>query len=344
MSPIGFAVALALAFGVIGGLSTSPSASTRDGAGDPVPLRGVPLRGPTGLRLVVADNPPFVLDVDARRLTPVRGVPKLRRGILWVVGVAGRAAAVVALTGPDADVYGLSGRGARATPLGTARNVWPAEGRAVWVQRSVTRSRCSLRKVGLDGRLLRAPRAFPCASPTDTAGLLGVVVRRTHVFDPRTGRTVYKAPWGVLAVGRRHLLLAGPGRQFTLVDPSSRSKRLLPWPSILAGIDEPAVDPQGRYIALAFADPAWEGGGRQALDVWLLDTRTAELTQVPDMPAFVSLKLTSMVWTDDGRLVLLAESGRDVVATWRPGQPRLLVKELRLRERGGGSDSFAPLD
>jgi hypothetical protein len=62
------------------------------------------------------------------------------------------------------------------------------------------------------------------------------------------------------------------------------------------------------------------------------------------MPAVVSLKQTSMAWTDDGRLVLLAESGRrEVVAVWRPGQARLALKTVRLPERASGSDSFAPL-
>ena len=62
------------------------------------------------------------------------------------------------------------------------------------------------------------------------------------------------------------------------------------------------------------------------------------------MPAFVSLKRTSMAWTDDGRLVLLAESSRrEVVAVWRPGRPRLALEVVRLPERTSGSDSFAPL-
>jgi len=62
----------------------------------PAPLRGVPLRGETGLRLVVADIPPFVLDVGTGRATPVLGIPAVKRGVLWVVGVAGRAAVAVA--------------------------------------------------------------------------------------------------------------------------------------------------------------------------------------------------------------------------------------------------------
>lgn len=59
------------------------------------------------------------------------------------------------------------------------------------------------------------------------------------------------------------------------------------------------------------------------------------------MPAAVSLKFTSMSWTGDGRLVMLAQTAnRDVVAVWRPGQKRLAVRRVRLPERNGGSDSF----
>jgi hypothetical protein len=90
--------------------------------------------------------------------------------------------------------------------------------------------------------------------------------------------------------------------------------------------------------------PFQPGTAEQALDVWLLDTETGRLTQLPGMPAFVSLKRTSMAWTDDGRLVLLAESsGKNIVALWRPGQRRLAVKIVDLPERTSGSDSFAPL-
>nr|MDQ3824151.1 hypothetical protein [Actinomycetota bacterium] len=90
--------------------------------------------------------------------------------------------------------------------------------------------------------------------------------------------------------------------------------------------------------------PSWAGTGKQVLDVWVLDTRTRRLTQIPGMPAVVALKETSMSWTDDGRLVLLARSGaRDVVAVWRPGQRRLAIKAVRLRRSHGGSDSFAVL-
>lgn len=337
---------IALALAAIIGLSARAAPSTLHRSREPVPLRGVPLRGETGLRLLVADNPPFVLDVDTGSVTPLPGVPAMNRGVLWVVGVAGRAAVVVAQSAPDAKLYAVRGRGPLVSYLGTGRDVTPAsDGRAVWITSFVSRSHCALRQVGLDGREIRAPRAFPCRSTSDPpGGSLGLVVRRTLVLDPLTGRTVLKTRWGVLVAAGEHLLLAGPGKRFTLMNAATRAQRRLPWPSILTGIDQPAVDPRGRLVALAFADPAWKGGGKQALDVWLLDTQTGELTQLPGMPAFVSLKRTSMAWTHDGRLVLLGESsGKDIVAVWRPGQRRVAVKTVHLPERTSGSDSVAAL-
>ncbi len=73
----------------------------------------------------------------------------------------------------------------------------------------------------------------------------------------------------------------------------------------------------------------------------MLDTETGFLRQIPDMPAAVSLKRTSMSWTADGRPVLLAEvEDRALIAIWRPGQERLATRSLRLPERTGGSDAF----
>jgi hypothetical protein len=94
-------------------------------------------------------------------------------------------------------------------------------------------------------------------------------------------------------------------------------------------------------VALGFASPI----GRQVWDVWVLNTETATLTELPDMPAFVAVKRANMAWTRDGHLVLLAESvGKDVVAVWRPGQKRLKVKTVRLPgRRNAGSDTFAIL-
>jgi hypothetical protein len=322
-----------------------PASAAADRADEPVPLRGVPLTGKTGLRLLVADDPPFVFDVDSGNVSRVSGLRALDRGVRSVVGIAGRSAVVVAHFAGDGGLYSVRGRGVRATYLGTGRKVAPAaDGRSVWITKVVGRDHCALRHVALAGRELGGNRSFPCASTFESAGALGVVVNRTRVLDPRTGRTVLTTRWGVLAAAGRKLVLAGPGRRFTLLDAATGTEQTFSWPSIVGGLDRPAVDPRGRYVALAFADPAWEGGGTQALDVWVLDVRTGSLAQLPGMPALVSLKATDMNWTDDGRLVLLGESeGRDVVAVWRPGEARLGVRTVRMPKRSGGSDSFAPL-
>jgi hypothetical protein len=306
----------------------------------PAPLRGVPLATGTGLRLVVADIPPFVLDVDASSATPVRGVPAVHRGTLSVLGVAGRAAVVVARSAADARIYAVRGREARVSYLGTGTAVVPAgNGEAVWVKSRTDRSHCALRRVGLDGRVTRAPRGFRCATTIYPGASLGLVVNRTRVLDPVMRRTVRTTRWGILAAAGEKLVLAAPGTQLTLIDAATGTQRRLQSPSPL-GIDGPAVDPGGRLVALAFANAS-----TQLLDVWLLDTATAKLTHVPGLPAVVSLKRTSMAWTVDGRLVLLAESGgKDLVAVWRPGRRRLAVKAVRLPDRSdSGSDSFALL-
>lgn len=337
---------LALSLSASIGLTARAATYDLERARDPVPLAGMPLQAPTGLRLLVADNPPFVLDVDTGKVIPVAGVPALSRGTVWVVGVGGRRAVVVASARwQRADIYAVS-RVGQVSQLGTGANAWPAaDGRAVWIQ-SALQSGCTLRQVGLDGRPIRAPRRFPCATVSDpTGGSLGLVVGRTQVLNPQTGRAVLKNRLGIWAVAGTKLVLAGPGKQFTLLDGKTSATRRLPWPSILGFRDAPAVDPRGRFVALTFSVPAWDDEGNQALDAWLLDTETGKLTQLPGMPAFVSLKRTSMAWTDDGRLVLLGESkGNDVVAVWRPGQRRLGVKTVALPDRSdNGSDTFAIL-
>jgi hypothetical protein len=159
-----------------------------------------------------------------------------------------------------------------------------------------------------------------------------------------TGQTLLTTSYGVLAVAGKSLVLAGPEKAFTLLDSATGTQRTLAWPSILYGLDEPKADYQGRFVALAFGDPAWQSGAHQAMDVWLLDTRTGGLTHLPGMPAFVELKFTSMEWTGDGRLVVLGETARSgFVAVWRPGAAKLQVRRVRLPVRTSGSDSFAPL-
>ena len=134
---------------------------------------------------------------------------------------------------------------------------------------------------------------------------------------------------------------AGPAQPLPLTDLRTAKRWLLPWPSQIGQTDQPAVQPNGHLIAVAFADPAYQGSGTQVTDVWLLDPAARRFQHLPDMPAEVALKFTSMSWTADGRLVWLAETeNHDVVAVWRPGERRIAVRPVRLPIRNSGSDAF----
>lgn len=318
--------------------------------GEPSPLRGVPLGSNTGLRLLVADNPPFVLDVDRGSVTRVSGIPAVERRTLTVVGVGGRGGIVVDVRAPGCAIrkpclYAVRGLGARVVPLGTGRNVAAAaDGRSVWLQSASGDSLCVVRRVGLDGLQLAARRPFPCSWGLDPAGELGLIVRRNgdRVIDPVTGRTVLRS-WGVLGVGRSKAVIRCPGARCSLLDTETGRQSRVRWNNPFGGLREAAADPGGRFLAVSFGIPAWPGGG-QVLDVWTLDMQTGKLTRVPGMPAIVKLKFTSVSWTQDGRLVILGESGtRAFVAVWRPGERLIAVKGVRLPQRTAGSDTFAVL-
>jgi hypothetical protein len=131
------------------------------------------------------------------------------------------------------------------------------------------------------------------------------------------------------------------GEEFGLLDSATGVERPIEWPSTDGALENSSFAVSPPLVALGFASFI----GRQVWDVWVLNTETATLTELPDMPAFVAVKRANMAWTRDGRLVLLAESaGKDVVAVWQPGQERLKVKTVRLPgRRNAGSDTFAIL-
>jgi hypothetical protein len=316
--------------------------------GEPRELKGRPLGNHTGLRLVVGSKPPFTFDVDTGAVSRLAAVGNT----LDVIGVSRGAVVVVAEPGTPVTnkrLWIVRRDASAPSPIGDGRDVAVAAGGAgVWVTRLVSRKHCALLRIGIDGRRTAA-RAIPCAWIIAPAGALGVVVHRTRIIDPRTRRKVLGTRQGVLAVAGRRVLLAGgvsdtPGYRFTLLDTVTGSRHRFAWPSALAELDAPAVDPRGRYIAIAFGDPSWHNTGSQVLDVWVLDTSTAKLTHLPGAPAYVSLKRTSLAWTHDGRLVLLGETnGRSFVGVWRPGDARIALEFVRLPTREGASDAFAPL-
>jgi hypothetical protein len=316
--------------------------------GEPAELHGSHLGDHTGLRLVVADKPPFIFDVDSGAVTRLTTVGNAVR----VIRVTDGSAVLVDDSGAtivNKRLYAVSSGAPTASPIGDGRDVVPATGRpGVWVTRVVSRKHCALLRIAVGGRQ-SAARAIPCAWVIAPAASLGLVVRRTRIIDPRTGRKVFGSRQGILAVaGTRVLVGSGtlhwPDYRFTLTDTVTGARHRFSWPSILENLETPQVDVRGRYVALPFADPSYNLTGNQVLDVWILDTITGKLVHLPSTPAYVSLKGTSLAWTLDGRLVLLGEEDeRAFVGVWRPGQKTLALKSVRLPERAGGSDEFAPL-
>jgi hypothetical protein len=318
----------------------------------PQPLHGVPLLDATGLRLLVASSPPYVLEVDNGRRTTVGGIPRGRPTVLWV-RPAGSDALVVRERRSLAaqEIYVVRDGTTTGTLLGRGGGVAPtADGRAVWISADAGAGRCRLRAVSIGGRQRRAGRPFRCGS-LDPGGSLGLIVHgraRDELVDPESLRTLLHAP-RILAVADGRILTQDRAKRLTLIDTTAGARTRLPWPSSIGGeasqggTDEAAVDPSGKLIALGFSDPAYQSTGTQVTDLWLLDTATGGFRHLPDIPAIVSLKSTSWAWTRDGRLVILAESeGATVVGVWKPGDQRIAIRRVRLPERNSGSDSFVP--
>jgi hypothetical protein len=242
-----------------------------------------------------------------------------------------------------ADIYTIRHGSNAATRLGSASSVAPAaNGAAVWLHGYLDDTHCRLRLLGLDGRVRQSGRPVPCWwGGISAGGQAGLTVRAQNgeetVWDPISGRTLLEAKRVVSVVGRFVLSGGEAGEPLAITDLRRGKRWRLRWPSRFAGMSTPAVDPGGRFIALSFVDPAYLAGVRinQVLDVWLLDLTTRALKQLPDMPALVNLKRTSIAWTHDRRLVVLTQSEEgNVIAIWRPGQDRVAVRPITLPDRG----------
>jgi hypothetical protein len=151
--------------------STTPAPSTTADRRGFRPLAGVPLAGPTRLRLLVASEPtPFVVDLDQDSVQPVTGLPTDGERVVSVLPV-GEHAVIVSdrvctscrPSGPE--VYGIWRHSTTAVRLGSAQEVVAArDGRAVWLLGHQNTTSCTLGKVGLDGRPRRPARPVSCAT------------------------------------------------------------------------------------------------------------------------------------------------------------------------------------
>jgi hypothetical protein len=248
-----------------------------------------------------------------------------------------------------AEIYVVRHGTSKAIRLATGWSVAAAPGgQAIWLLRFKDAHHCTLAETGLAGRVRRQARSIGCSWQLLDTGSGAVLVHGRTVVEPATGRMLPSTDTLWAIAGERALSSAGSRPPLTLTDLRNGTRQRLPWPSRIrgsqSGTDQAVVEPHGRLIALDFADPAYRGGGTQVTDVWLLDPATRRFRHVPDMPAAVLLKFTSMAWSNDGRLVMLAMPGpggtRNLVAVWKPGQRQIAVRPVQLPARTSGSDAF----
>ena len=347
------AVAGIVAFGLGGDGRHAPPVQR---SSRPTWLTGPPLSGPTHLRLVVSQNtgPASIVDVDSGRARAVRGLGVPRRQRTWspalypLTAVPGGAFAVVTrqlcarcavtqtefLIAADGSVQ----RTGRLRLAGDQHTSTPALGSASasWALTWPRSGRCMLRLEPGS----RPAVAVPCGSlGGDTPA--GLVISRggeVMLVDPRTGRVRERfAVHGQFDVISNNVALIStapgiPGEgdalptHLTLINLSTGARTGLRWPSTLHFGYRVFPEPHGSLVAVEFADPAYLYSGRQASDVWLLDPRTGAFTHVPGFPILEHLKFSDIAWTNDHRLVAVAQGGgRTAIGLWRPGSPQLRV-------------------
>jgi hypothetical protein len=121
---------------------------------------------------------------------------------------------------PGEQIYVVRHGTSAAKLLGTGSGIAPStDGRAAWISAYADRRHCRLRAVGLDARVRRAARPFPCGW-LDPGGSLGLILhRRTRdeLVDPDSLRTLLHAP-RILAVAGTRVLTEDRAKGLMLVD------------------------------------------------------------------------------------------------------------------------------
>jgi hypothetical protein len=304
----------------------------------------------------------LVVDLDRHRVQPETGLPTGGEPVVSVLPVGGHAVIVSerVCTGCQqaVEVYGIWRGHTTAVQLGRAQEVAAArDGQAVWLLGQRTPTACTLREVGLEGRLQRPPWPVPCTTtphaelPADLLVATGTAhdpwERPTSLLDQAGHRTRLGFPAANLLAATGQLLLtsAEPQAPLTLTNLASHRSWRLGWPTRLrGGTHIAAVHPNGRDIAVGFHGLA--APGEEGYDLWLLNTASRRWQHLPDLPAAdVAVKATDLAWTRDGRLVVLTGTAThgQVVAVWRPGQPRLALRPLELPEPSPGTNTLAIL-
>jgi hypothetical protein len=357
------AAAAALAAGLALVLALGSGGDAQRAAPAPSPLRlpssptwlsGPALRA-TRLRLVAAEwgRPAAIVDVDTGQVTqlPQLDVPKPPSlGSMSLSLVAGDAFAAVShqacghcsiteddfLIDANGSVRRTAERHFRRLAGTTEREQVPGT-TSEWVLRWPHRGACTLRLV---------PSNHPAA--TVPCGNLGAVLPSsvelwTHsdtrgiLIDPLSGSVLHRLNGATLydLVGHG-LAVEGPAQgagSLGLVNLATGRRVRLGWPSTLHFGYQVIPEPSGPLVAIEFADPAYPPPPRetsaQAADIWLLDTRTAKLAHLPGFPILEWLKLSSVTWTANRQLAIIAAGGgRTVLGLWQGGQRAVDIRAI----------------
>lgn len=325
-------------------------------------MAGAPLSRPTHLRLLVSENggAPTIVNVDSGQVhaVPGLGVPRKHRlwsPMLWpLTKVPGGALGIVhrracnKCTGSETH-YLITRAGAvrrissfRLAPDQYSTTPVMRSASAIWVLTHPRHRHCTLRVEPGSG----AATQVPCGTLLGDAavgagtGVLMSTSDRMILVDPHSGRVLARSPVnGQLDVLSRRTVLTGgptgiqgqnePAPPLTLINLTTGARRQLRWPSLLRFGYQVFPAPYSSLVAIEFADPAYDTSGRQAADVWLLDTHTGAFTHIPGFPIFEYLKFSGMAWATDNRLVIAAYGRRGPsIGIWRPGGRQLQVGAL----------------
>jgi hypothetical protein len=348
---------LLLVVGVVGAAAfwVRRGVAGRAGQAGAQPSQGVPLQGPSGLRLLVANGPTvLVVEVDTGATRPVTGLPAGQDRSTHVESV-GEDAVVVSRRDcrggechADAIAFLVRHGETVASRLGAALDVESArDGRGVWLLGRQDATHCTLGQVGLDGRQRLPARPMAC-----DAVLIQEIPAGLLVYGPASSNggapysalvtadgAVRRLPQVVDGVAGGDLVLSTvePGRLVALTDLRSGASYRLPWPSTLDDHVMGLVTghPDGGLAAVAFY-PA-RSAAVQTLDVWLLNLATRRWRQLPDVPLRLGPSKPQLRWAADGRLLLLAglaDEPAGLVGVWRLGQARIAVRRLELPQWG----------
>jgi hypothetical protein len=346
---------------------------------EPLPrLAGPVLTGPTHLRIVGGGNwgPPSIVDVDRGTIRTVRGLGVPQAATLWSPRVALTAASggVLAVVYRQACqrcarsqtefLIGVDGSVRRLATLPLASTVATAPARgstAIWVLSWPHGGPCTLQLVPAERPAVRVPCGRLAADTS--AGVWIATAHREVIVDPASGRIRARLALtppaypevmpgdelfpldGDLALENSAQTLGGSmGTEFgrlSLVHLVGGQRHQLLWPSYFGNIIRVVPEPHGPLVAVDFGSPAYPGPA-QAEDIWMLDTTTGRFTHLPAYPAQVDIKFSTVAWTSDDRLVIVAQGGgRTVLGIWTPGQATLPLRGVP--NRASGYSSSLPL-